>query len=185
MPAQTRPAAMSLPRRRLTVTRRATGPGPRENLAMSKKPAIDQDMIRELAALLKETELSEIEIEQDDLRIRIARGGGRVVEVAAPVAAAPVPAAAAAPRPGTPEEAEDHPGAVPSPMVGTAYLSPAPGAKPFVQVGDTVAKGQTVLIVEAMKTMNQIAAPHGGKVTAILVEDAQPVEFGEPLMIIE
>ena len=153
---------------------------------MSKKPSIDQDMIRELAALLKETDLSEIEIEQDDLRIRIARGGGRMVEVAAPVAA---PAAQSAPStsasPLAPAKAEDHPGAVPSPMVGTAYHSPAPDAKPFIQIGDTVAVGQTVMIIEAMKTMNQIPAPRAGKVTAILVEDTQPVEYGEPLLIIE
>lgn len=153
---------------------------------MSKKPSIDQDMIRELAALLKETDLSEIEIEQDDLRIRIARGGGRVVEVAAPAAApAGQPAATQSAAPASAADAEDHPGAVPSPMVGTAYLSPAPGAKAFVQVGDTVAAGQTVMIVEAMKTMNQIPAPRAGKVTAILVEDSQPVEYGEPLLIIE
>ncbi|MGB7286941.1 MAG: acetyl-CoA carboxylase biotin carboxyl carrier protein [Salaquimonas sp.] len=148
---------------------------------MSKKPSIDQELIRELAALLKETELSEIEVEQDDLRIRIARNIGRAVEVAAapaPVAAAPVVPIAAI-------EVGDHPGTLKSPMVGTAYFSPAPGAAPFINVGDNVKEGQTVIIIEAMKTMNQIAAPRSGKITAILVEDAQPVEFGEPLLIIE
>ena len=154
---------------------------------MSKKNAIDQEMIRQLAELLKETELSEIEIEQDDLRIRIARHAApRMVEVAA---ATPAPAAAplqpvAAPA-AAPAADESHPGAVTSPMVGTAYLSPAPGADAFVKVGDTVKVGQTVMIVEAMKTMNQIAATRAGTVTRILVEDAQPVEYGEPLLIIE
>ncbi len=148
---------------------------------MSKKPSIDQEMIRQLAALLKETELSEIEVEQDDLRIRIARHSGRTVEVAAPVAAAPAPA----PAPAKSEDAAEHPGALKSPMVGTAYFAPAPGAAPFVQVGDSVKTGQTVMIVEAMKTMNQIAADRSGTITAILVDDAQPVEYGEPLMIIE
>lgn len=148
---------------------------------MSKKSSIDQDLIRELAALLKETELSEIEVEQDDLRIRIARNIGRAVEVAA----APAPMAAPAPAPVVAADPDKHPGALKSPMVGTAYFSPAPGADPFVSVGDTVKAGQTVMIVEAMKTMNQIAATKAGTITAILVEDGQPVEYGEPLMIIE
>lgn len=150
---------------------------------MSKKQSIDQDLIRELAALLKETDLSEIEVEQDDLRIRIARNSARAVEISAPApVAAPV---AAAPAPAAPANPDSHPGALKSPMVGTAYFAPAPGADPFVSVGDTVKAGQTVMIVEAMKTMNQIAASKSGTVTAIIVEDGQPVEFGEPLMIIE
>ncbi len=149
----------------------------------NKKKTVDQELIRELAALLTETELSEIEVEQNGLRIRVVRsGGGAVVRHVAPP---PEPAEPAPP----PEPAEldpsTHPGAVPSPMVGTAYLSPAPGADPFVSVGDTVKEGQTVMIVEAMKTMNQIPAPKSGKVAAILVDDQQPVEFGEPLLIIE
>jgi acetyl-CoA carboxylase biotin carboxyl carrier protein len=150
---------------------------------MSKKPSIDQEMIRELAALLKETELSEIEIEQDDMRIRIARNTGRMVEVAAPVSPAAAPASVAAPA----ASADDvgHPDALKSPMVGTAYYAPAPGAEPFVKVGDTVKAGETVMIIEAMKTMNQIAANRSGTVSAILVEDAQPVEFGEPLLVIQ
>ena len=153
---------------------------------MTKK-TIDQGLIRDLAALLKETDLSEIEIEQDDLRIRVARNVQvQPVQVTAPVAA--VPATKAAEVEEAPAKSNDpakHPGAVPSPMVGTAYHSPAPGAKPFISVGDTVKSGQTVMIVEAMKTMNQIPAPRSGKVAAILVEDGQPVEYGEPLLIIE
>lgn len=147
---------------------------------MSKK-GIDQDLIRELADLLKETDLSEIEIETDDLKLRVARQAAHVVSV--PAAAAPAPASAAAPA--TPAEAAAHPGAVPSPMVGTVYLASEPGAAPFINVGSQVTQGQTILIVEAMKTMNQIPAPRSGTVKQILVEDGQPVEFGEPLIIIE
>ena len=153
----------------------------------SKKTSIDQDLIRDLAALLKETDLTEIEVEQDDLRIRVARTSS-VVNVAATVpAAAPAPVAIAAAEPvaAAPADPAKHPGVLPSPMVGTAYHSPAPGAKPFVAIGDQVKAGQTVMIVEAMKTMNQIAAPRAGKIAAILVEDGQPVEYGEPLLIIE
>ena len=143
---------------------------------------IDQNLIRELAALLTETDLSEIEIEQQGLRVRVAR----IVSVvaSAPVAAAPV-AAPAAPSPAQSAEKGLKPGTVTSPMVGTAYRAPEPGAPPFVEVGATVREGQTLLIVEAMKTMNQIPAPKGGTVTAILVEDGQPVEYGEPLVVIE
>ena len=150
----------------------------------SDNNTINQDLIRDLANLLKETELTEIEIEQDDLRIRVVRGGTANVQTfaaPAPVAATPQ----AAPIESSPRDLANNPGAVPSPMVGTAYLSPAPGAKQFVAIGETVKEGQTVLIVEAMKTMNQIAAPRSGKVTAILVDDGQPVEFGEPLLILE
>ncbi|QGZ33583.1 acetyl-CoA carboxylase biotin carboxyl carrier protein [Stappia indica] len=147
-----------------------------------KKNQLDQDLIRQLAALLDETNLTEIELERDDFRVRVARQ----VTVEAPVsigrAAAP---AVAAPAPVAPAEAANHPGAVTSPMVGTAYRSPEPGARTFVEIGDTVAAGDTLLIVEAMKTMNQIAAPRAGRVTAIFVEDGQPVEYGEPLVVIE
>jgi acetyl-CoA carboxylase biotin carboxyl carrier protein len=150
---------------------------------MSKEnKTIDQSLIRDLANLLKETDLSEIEVEQDDLRIRVARGTG-VQNIAAPVQVS-APAIQATPESKSTDLA-NNPGAVPSPMVGTAYLSPAPGAKQFVSIGESVKEGQTVLIVEAMKTMNQIAAPRSGKVTAILVDDGQPVEFGEPLLILE
>ncbi|MEZ5841705.1 MAG: acetyl-CoA carboxylase biotin carboxyl carrier protein [Hyphomicrobiales bacterium] len=150
---------------------------------MTKKQLIDQDLIRELASLLVETDLSEIEVEQDDLRIRVARN----ISVSAPVhVAAPMAAPAAAPAAAAPvSESKPKAGTVMSPMVGTAYRSPEPGASTFVEVGSDVKVGQTLLIVEAMKTMNAIPAPVAGRVTAILVEDGQPVEFGEPLVVIE
>ncbi|MBZ8133314.1 acetyl-CoA carboxylase biotin carboxyl carrier protein [Afifella sp. IM 167] len=154
-----------------------------------KKHAIDKELVRELAELLKETELSEIEIENEDLRIRVAR------HLSAPARSLSVAVPEEAPRAGKApagrDESDDygdparHPGCVPSPMVGTAYRASSPGARPFVEVGDTVREGQTVLIVEAMKHMNEVAAPRSGKVTSVLVEDGQPVEYGEPLLIIE
>lgn len=143
--------------------------------------------IRELAGILEETGLTEIEIEKDAVRLRVSRQGG-IASFAAPPAQGPT---TAAPAPSTPPPtppaapASDHPGAVKSPMVGTAYLSPSPGAEPFVREGAQVAEGQTVMIVEAMKTMNPITAPRSGTVTKVIVSDAQPVEFGEPLLIIE
>jgi acetyl-CoA carboxylase biotin carboxyl carrier protein len=152
---------------------------------MSKDNKIDQGLVRELAVILKETDLTEIEVEHGDLHIRVARN----VTVAAP--AAPVlPAAAAAPAPvaqvaEAPKAAESNGHTVKSPMVGTAYLAPEPGADDYVKVGDTVTNGQTIMIVEAMKHMNQISADRAGKVTEILVENGQPVEYGEPLLIIE
>jgi acetyl-CoA carboxylase biotin carboxyl carrier protein len=146
------------------------------------KSAIDRDLIRELAKLLEETGLTEIEFERNGERVRVAR---RAKRAAAPAAAASVPA----PAPGAPDDGPidlaDHPGLVASPMVGTAYLGPEPGARAFVEIGSLVRAGETLLIVEAMKTMNQIPAPRGGTVTQILIEDGQPVEFGEPLMIVE
>ncbi len=154
----------------------------------TKKSTIDQALIKDLATILTETDLSEIEVEQDDLRIRISRTSSvQPVQVTAPVAAAPMPApaAAAAPAPAAAESDAKPAGNVLSPMVGTAYLAPAPGANPFCSVGDSVKEGETVLIVEAMKTMNQIPAPKSGTLKAVLVEDGQPVEFGEPLMLIE
>ena len=144
--------------------------------------------IRELAGILEETGLTEIEIEKDAVRLRVSRQGGiaSYSAPAAPVPAAAAPAAApAAAAPAPAAAATDHPGAVKSPMVGTAYLSPSPGSDPFVKEGAHVNEGQTVLIVEAMKTMNQIPAPHSGTVKQILVGDGEPVEFDEPLMIIE
>jgi acetyl-CoA carboxylase biotin carboxyl carrier protein len=147
----------------------------------------DSALIRELALLLDETSLTEIEIERAGLRVRVARN----ISVAAAVPSAYMPAAtaasaiAAAPAAAAGADLSKHPGVVPSPMVGTAYWSPEPGAKPFVEVGTKVSAGQTLLIIEAMKTMNQIPSPRAGTVTQILVEDGQPVEFGEPLMIIE
>lgn len=144
---------------------------------------IDGDLVRKLADLLRETGLSEIEFAEGEKRIRVTRPTAAQAVVHTPVAAvpaaAPVAAAAPAARPA------NHPGAVTSPMVGTAYLSPEPGAAPFVRVGDTVKAGQTVLIIEAMKVMNPIKAPRGGTVAEILADDAQPVEFGEVLLIIE
>jgi acetyl-CoA carboxylase biotin carboxyl carrier protein len=145
------------------------------------KPAIDQDLIRELARLLEETGLTEIEIESAGLRVRVGRAA-----VAAPVAAqAAPPSPGTAPAPAAPVDLAKHPGAVTSPMVGTAYVGPEPGAPPFVEIGSKVLAGDTLLIIEAMKTMNQIPAPRSGTVTEILIEDGQPVEFGEPLIIVE
>jgi acetyl-CoA carboxylase biotin carboxyl carrier protein len=144
----------------------------------------DSALIRELALLLDETSLTEIEIERAGLRVRVARN----IRVAAAMPANYLPAAAPAAVAGVPAASADiaqHPGVVPSPMVGTAYWSPEPGAKPFIEVGAKVTAGQTLLIIEAMKTMNQIPSPRAGTVTQILVEDGQPVEFGEPLVIIE
>ena len=145
----------------------------------------DSALIRELALLLDETSLTEIEIERAGLRVRVARN----ISVAASMPANYLPAAPAAgsasAAPGAVADIAMHPGVVPSPMVGTVYWSPEPGAKPFVEVGTKVSAGQTLLIIEAMKTMNQIPTPRAGTVTQILVEDGQPVEFGEPLVIIE
>lgn len=157
----------------------------------TRKTGIDQKLVRELADILNETDLTEIEVEQDDLRIRVSRGAMAVpqaapVAIAAPTAAAPAAAAPASPA-GEPagETGPNLTNAVTSPMVGTVYLAPSPDAEPFVAIGTDVEEGQPILIIEAMKTMNQIPAPRSGKVKAILVEDAQPVEFGEPLLVIE
>ena len=156
-----------------------------DNNAKSKSDSKGDDsaLIRELALLLGETNLTEIEIERAGLRVRVARN----ISIAASVpmgvaAAAPAPVAAA---PATVGDIAKHPGVVPSPMVGTAYWASEPGAKPFIEVGSKVSVGQTLVIIEAMKTMNQIPSPRAGTVTQILVEDGQPVEFGEPLVIIE
>ena len=150
----------------------------------------DHEQIRILAEILADTGLTEIEVEQDGLKIRVAREvtvsyapvPQHVAVSAAPTAAAPAPAAEA---PAAAAPAGNAAGTVKSPMVGTAYFSPSPGAAPFVQVGSQVKAGQTIMIIEAMKTMNQIPSPRAGTVKEILVDDAQPVEFGEPLMIIE
>jgi acetyl-CoA carboxylase biotin carboxyl carrier protein len=146
-------------------------------------PDVDRDLIRDLAKLLDETGLTEIEFERDGVSIRVARhaapaGRSRAADI--PVVSGP----AATPLPVSSEPAQ-HPGVVGSPMVGTAYLGPAPGARPFVEVGSKVKAGDNLIIIEAMKTMNQIPAPRAGTVIQILVEDGQPVEYGEPLMIIE
>jgi len=146
---------------------------------------IDQELIRELAGLLTETDLSEIEIEQNGMRIRVARNLTVAASAPAAVNSALAPAPAAPASPGPSADTGLKPGTVTSPMVGTAYKSPEPGAPAFVEVGTAVREGQTLLIVEAMKTMNPIPAPRAGTVTAILVEDGQPVEYGEPLLVIE
>jgi acetyl-CoA carboxylase biotin carboxyl carrier protein len=149
----------------------------------------EQDLIRELAKLLDETGLTDIEVEREGLRVRIARqtvthvvAGGGAAHVPAIPAVAPAPAAA---MPGDIADPAKHPGVVTSPMVGTAYRAPAPTAKPFVDIGSVVKAGDPLLVIEAMKTMNQIPALRGGTVTQILFENAQAVEYGEPLMIIE
>jgi acetyl-CoA carboxylase biotin carboxyl carrier protein len=150
----------------------------------AKPKSDDGALIRELALLLDETNLTEIEIERAGLRVRVARNISIAASVPATVAHM-APAASTAAAPVAAADMAKHPGAVPSPMVGTAYWSPEPGAKPFIEVGTKVSAGQTLLIIEAMKTMNQIPSPRAGTVTQILVEDGQPVEFGEPLVIIE
>ena len=156
-----------------------------DDTTASKFTSDDSALIRELALLLDETSLTEIEIERAGLRLRVARN----ISIAAsmPQSYQPAGPAAAPAAPGATDLADmaKHPGVVPSPMVGTAYWSSEPGAKPFVEVGTKVSVGQTLLIIEAMKTMNQIPSPRAGTVTQILVEDGQPVEFGEPLVIIE
>ena len=156
-------------------------------MAEHNKP-VDAKLVRELAVILKETDLTEIEVEQDDMRIRVARE-----LIAAPqqtVSYAPAPVAAAAPAAPAAVEtpapaAKNHDNAIKAPMVGTVYLAPAPGARPFIEVGANVKEGQTLLIIEAMKTMNQIPSPKSGKIVEILVDDAQPVEFDEALVVIE
>lgn len=150
----------------------------------AKNSVVDQGLIRDLAGILNDTDLTEIEIEQGELRIRVSRAGTPMM--AAPqayaVAATPSPVAAPVAAPASPATSAN---AVPSPMVGTAYLSPAPGEPPFIEIGTKVKEGQTILIIEAMKTMNQIAAPRSGTITAIIFEDGQPVEYGQPLVVIE
>ncbi len=154
----------------------------------TKKQELDQQLVRDLARILNETNLTEIEIEQDDLRIRVARQSP-VTQYAAPVTvAASAPAAPGADVPAAETSANDavrEGNMVRAPMVGTAYAAPSPGSRPFVEVGQKVREGDSLLIIEAMKTMNQIPAPRSGTVTEILFVDAQPVEYGEPLVVIE
>jgi acetyl-CoA carboxylase biotin carboxyl carrier protein len=159
---------------------------------MAKASPFDPELVRELATLLADTDLTEIEVEKGDLRIRVARSLAAQLTMPMPAAAyaqpglapAPAPVAAVA-APVAPVSPKEHPGALPSPMVGTAYRRPSPDAKPFVEIGARVEAGEKVLLIEAMKTFNEIVAPRAGVVTAVLVEDGQPVEYGEPLMIIE
>ena len=156
---------------------------------MAKDSPFDPDLVRELATLIAETDLTEIEVEKGDLRIRVARTV--TAQVTVPVAAAPAavvappPVAAELPSLGNGRAAAIHPGTVLSPMVGTAFRKPSPDAKAFIEVGSKVQAGDKLLLVEAMKTFNDIVAPRAGKVTAIMVEDGQPVEYGEPLLVIE
>lgn len=155
----------------------------------SKTPAdpLESRLIRDLAGILGETGLTEIEIEKAGLRVRVARNvsvsaiAPAAPQIATAAHAAVTPAAAPLAKPAD----ATHPGTVTSPMVGTAYLAPSPGAAPFVKAGDVVKEGQTLLIIEAMKTMNQIPAPRAGRVVQVIVSDGQPIEFGEPIMIIE
>jgi acetyl-CoA carboxylase biotin carboxyl carrier protein len=155
-------------------------------MSKEEKPAndpLEAKLIRDLAGILDETGLSEIEIEKAGLRVRVARN----LHITTATMSAPQAANAAAKPAGTLTKADlsSHPGLIASPMVGTTYMAPSPGAAPFVKVGDMVTEGQTLLIIEAMKTMNQIPSPRVGRVTQIIISDGQPVEFGEPLMIIE
>ena len=143
-----------------------------------RKITVDAELVAELTRLLEANKLSEIEVQRGDHRVRVSRASGGA-------AAAAAPAAGARPTPSAGEDHAAHPGVVKSPMVGTVYLAAEPGAKPFVEEGQEVREGQTLFVVEAMKTMNAIPAPRAGRVKRILVEDAQPVEFGEPLLIIE
>ena len=145
----------------------------------------EQDLIRELAKLIDETGLSEIEVEREGVRVRVARQSVTHVVAAGGGHVPAIPASAPAPAITDVVDPAQHPGVLKSPMVGTAFRSPQPGAKAFIDVGSAVKAGDTLLIVEAMKTMNQIPAPRGGVVTQILFEDGQPVEYGEPLLIIE
>jgi acetyl-CoA carboxylase biotin carboxyl carrier protein len=146
---------------------------------------LDKDLIRELAELLEETGLTEIEIEHEGRRIRVARGVNLTTTLTTTSDASLPETREIKQRAPQPEEIVVHPGTITSPMVGTAYRAPEPGAPAFVEVGTRVAAGQTLLIIEAMKTMNQIPSPRAGTVIAILIEDGQPVEYGEPLVVIE
>jgi len=162
--------------------------------SMSKSSQVDQELIRSIAELLNDADLAEIEIEKDDFRVRITRSwpseapqymAAPVPAVAAPAAPAAVSVVEAAPTAKQENDIASNPGTLTSPMVGTTYLSPEPDTSPFVTIGSKVSEGQTVLIVEAMKTMNQIPAHRSGIIVKILVDDSQPVEYGEPLVIIE
>jgi acetyl-CoA carboxylase biotin carboxyl carrier protein len=155
---------------------------------MAKQSPFDAESVRELAKLLAETDLTEIEVQKGDMRVRVARNVN--VTVSAPVVAASAPRADGESHPQAPaapvaNDAERKQKTVTSPMVGTAYRRPSPEAKPFVEVGATVKEGERILLIEAMKTFNEIVAPRSGTVSEILVEDGQPVEFGEPLMVID
>jgi acetyl-CoA carboxylase biotin carboxyl carrier protein len=165
-------------------SRQDSKPADQGSAAARQKSAVDQDLIRQLARLLDETGLTEIEFERDGERVRVARQLPYPAAAGAPASLPDQPAVPLA-IDRSPADPASHPGVVTSPMVGTAYFAPKPGERPFVDIGSRVAVGETLLIIEAMKTMNQIPAPRAGTVVQILIEDGQPVEFGEPLMIIE
>lgn len=157
-----------------------------------KKAAFDKELVSDLARILNDTDLTEIEVEQGEMRIRVSREPAPAVyQASAPAAPHMAPAAPAAPAAASPapsadgDETVDTRNAVPAPMVGTAYMAPAPDADPFIAVGATVSEGETLMIIEAMKVMNQIPAPRSGTVTRILFEDGEPVEYGQPLLVIE
>jgi acetyl-CoA carboxylase biotin carboxyl carrier protein len=170
------------------MAKKKPAPPSAKKIAPPKAAGGDHDFVRDLALILRETELTEIEVERDGQKIRVAR---QMTAYAAPVVHANAPAAAMTIAPiapaasPSPAERATNPGAVKSPMVGTAYHAAQPGAAPFVKVGAEVKEGQTLLIIEAMKTMNQIPSPRSGRVVEILVKDGQPVEYGEVLMIVE
>lgn len=148
--------------------------------------SVDEDLVRQLARLLEETGLTELEYDAGKVRVRVSRGGGAQMVVSAPLmAAASAPAGSPASASATSEASASHPGAVTAPMVGTVYAAPEPGAPPFIKVGDHVTEGQILFIIEAMKTMNPIRAPRAGVVTQIFSANAQPVEYGEVLLILE
>jgi acetyl-CoA carboxylase biotin carboxyl carrier protein len=152
------------------------------------RPTIDDELVRQLAKLLDETGLTEIEYGEGKWRLRVSKASTAVASVVPAAAAAAAVVAAAAPAAATASTAEDaarHPGAVTSPMVGTVYVAAEPGAAPFIKAGDTVAEGQTLLLIEAMKTMNPIKAPRAGKISQIFITNAAPVEYGEVLLILE
>jgi len=159
----------------------------------TRKKDIDSKLIGEIAEIMAETGLTEVELKQGDSTLRLSKTSGvaaapalvAAAPVAAPVAAAPAPGAPAAEAAAPAESAADHPGAVTSPMVGTVYLAPQPGADDFVKAGDRISEGDTLMIIEAMKVMNPLPAPRSGTIKAVLVTDSQPVEFGDPLIIIE
>ena len=150
-----------------------------------KKTGVDQQLIRDLAGILNDTNLTEIEVELGDLKVRVSRQAPAAVHAIAAPQAGYAPAAQPAASAAAPAAADPSKNAVPSPMVGTGYLAPSPDAKAFIEIGQKVKEGQTLLIIEAMKTMNQIPSPRAGTVTAILFEDGQPVEYGMPLVVIE
>ncbi len=178
------PAKAASPAAAPVVSTVAVGTAPKKVTETMTK--IDSELVRQLADVLNDTGLTEVEYESGGLRIRVARNVQHAVVSGAPtlMAHAPAPVAAAAPI-ATPADAASHPGAVKSPMVGVAYLSPEPGAAPFITVGANITEGQTIVLIEAMKTFNPVKAPRSGKIVRIMVDNGAPVEYGEVLVVIE